>query len=56
MGLRAGEACWYWTTLSVLRAQKAYIKIKPPAMIIGLELVSSFLMSTKKKTRSSAIA
>jgi len=33
-----------------LESKKSYIKIKPPAMIIGLiEWVSSFLMSTKNK-------
>jgi len=50
MGLGGGVAWWYRTTLSVLIAKKSYIKIKPPAMIIGLiEWVSSFLMSTKNK-------
>jgi len=50
MGQGGGVAWWYWTTLSVLRAKKSYVKIKSPAMIIGLiEWVSSLLMSAKNK-------
>jgi len=53
MGHGGGVAWWHWTiTLSVLRAKKSWVKVKPPAMIIGLtEWVSSFLMSSKNKKK-----
>jgi len=35
-GIIRGHGIVDWTTLSVLRAKKSYIKIKPPAIIIGL--------------------
>ena len=53
MGLGGNVAWWYWTTLSVLGANKMWIKIKPPTMIDNRtrpnEWVSSFLASTKNK-------
>jgi len=55
MGLHVGEGvAWlYWTTLSCCQSweqTKWWIKIKPPAMMMGLiEWLNSFLRSTKNK-------